>query len=151
LTTTGSFDFEVFTYQTEASWSRFVTEYNSLASLYILTMTSIKLSILFLYRRTFTLHDAWFRWCWWTLLTLVILWTVTCSLLLALVVAGKTQAYEFPRLAIAATGVINTFLDVLFLILLGLMIARMKLQKNQKVALVIIFGMGGLYVTFSSL
>jgi hypothetical protein len=72
-------------------------------------------------------------------------------LLLALVVAGKTQAYEFPRLAIAATGVINTFLDVLFLILLGLMIARMKLQKNQKVALVIIFGMGGLYVTFSSL
>jgi hypothetical protein len=71
------------------------------------------------------------------------LWTATCTLLLALYEADKVSSnYEFPRLTISTMGAINTFSDVLFMILLGLglMIARMKLQKNQKMALLTIFG-----------
>jgi hypothetical protein len=113
-------------------------------------MTSIKLSILFLYRRTFTRRETWFLWCWWILLALVLLWTATCTIMLAVWMAGKISNHEFPRLAISTVAMINTVSDILYLILLGLMIARMKLQKNQKLALVTVFGVGAWSVTLTS-
>lgn len=113
-------------------------------------MASIKLSILFLYRRTFTMLETWFRWCWWILVNLVMLWTATCIILLALQAVGKMPENSFARLGISTTGIINAFSDILVLMLPVVMISRMKLQKKQKIALISIFGIGGMYVTSTS-
>jgi hypothetical protein len=124
---------------------RFVrAAYNSLAILYIFSMTFIKLSILFLFRRTFTMFYAWFRWAWWILLSIILSWTTTCIILVALQGAGKMPKSGFSRLGISTTGVINALSDILLLVPPAVMISRMKLQRKQKVALISIFGIGGM-------
>lgn len=117
--------------------------YSSLAILYISAITFIKLSILFLYRRTFTMFETWFRCAWWILLNLILLWTSTCIILLALQGAGKMPKSGFSRLGISTTGIINAFTDLLLLVLPSIMITKLKLQKKQKIALILIFGIGG--------
>jgi hypothetical protein len=72
--------------------------------LYILSVTFIKLSILFFYRRTFTLLETWFRWAWRAVLALVLLWTTTCILLLVLQKVGLVRKTEYSRLGISITG-----------------------------------------------
>jgi hypothetical protein len=147
LTAFGALDSNYASFESDEDQHFVWATYNSLAILYIFAMASIKLSILFLYRRTFTMLETWFRWCWWILVNLVMLWTATCIILLALHAVGKMPENSFARLGISSTGIINAFSDILVLMLPVVMISRMKLQKKQKIALISIFGIGGMYVT----
>lgn len=126
---------------------RFVkSAYDSLAITYIFAITSVKLSILFFYRRIFTMFEKWFRWCWWLLLSLILIWTAACIVLFALQVAGNLPKIGFSRLGISTTGIINALSDILLLVLPAVMISRMKLQTKQRIALISIFSIGGMYV-----
>ncbi|KAF1848261.1 uncharacterized protein K460DRAFT_414844 [Cucurbitaria berberidis CBS 394.84] len=124
--------------------------YSSLAILYVCTITFIKLSILFLYRRTFTMFEAWFRWAWWSLMHLIILWTATCVILLALHGVGQMPKTGFSRLGVSITGIVNAFSDILLLLIPTVKIYRMKLQRKQKNALISIFGIGGIAAIIST-
>jgi cytochrome bd-type quinol oxidase subunit 2 len=146
LTAFGAFDLDDISTENQGG-KRFVyTTTLSVAFLYVLAMTFIKLSILFLYRRTFTMLEAWFRWCWRMLLILVMLWTAACIILLALQETGRTPKNGFMRLGISVTGMVNGFSDMLLMIIPAVMVSRLKLQKKQKIALISIFGLGGMCV-----
>lgn len=97
------------------------------------------------------MFEPWFRWAWWILLHLVLLWTITCVVLLALQGIGEMPSNGFSRLGISITGVVNAFSDILLMLLPAIMISRMKLQKKQKIALISIFAIGGMYASVSSL
>lgn len=147
LTAFGALDLSHLATQAEKERHIIKAAYGSLAVLYVAAITFIKLSILFLYRRTFTMFEAWFRWAWWILLHLVLLWTITCVILLALEGVGGMPSNGFSRLGISITGIVNAFSDILLMLMPAIMISRMKLQKKQKIALISIFAIGGVYVS----
>lgn len=93
------------------------------------------------------MFETWFRWAWWTILPLVVLWTLTAIILLALQGVGQMPMTAFSRLGISITGFVNAFSDILLLLMPAIMISRMTLQKKQKIALISIFGIGGMYAT----
>jgi hypothetical protein len=115
-----------------------------LAALYIFDITLIKCSILFMYRRTFTMITAWFRNAWWGILTLTLLWTITCIVLLALQGTNNLPKHGFSRLGISITGLVNALTDWLILGLPLYVVFQMKLQKKQRLALVSIFMVGSM-------
>jgi hypothetical protein len=92
---------------------------------------------------------TWFRYAWWASLVLVFLWTATCIILLALEGADKMPKGGFSRLGISITGIVNALTDFLILGLPAFMISRMKLQQKQKIALISIFLIGGMYAALS--
>ncbi|KAF2028742.1 hypothetical protein EK21DRAFT_113597 [Setomelanomma holmii] len=144
LTAFGTLDLTDVSVQSDSE-RRFVkSAYDSLAIMYILAVTFVKLSILLFYRRTFTMFEQWFRWCWWLLLGLILLWTAACIVLFALQVAGNLPKIGFSRLGISTTGVINALSDVLLIVLPAVMVSRLRMQKKQKIALISIFGIGGI-------
>jgi hypothetical protein len=73
-----------------------------------------------------------------------VLWTGTCVILLALQETGTVPHDGFGRLGISTTGIINGFSDLLLVILPAARISSMKMKKKQKIALISIFGIGGL-------
>ncbi|KAF2195522.1 hypothetical protein K469DRAFT_681829 [Zopfia rhizophila CBS 207.26] len=117
---------------------------NGLAVLYVLSISFIKTSILFLYRRTFTMLTTWFRIAWWFTMTLVMLWTITCFILLGLQATGTLPKGGFSRLGISITGAFNAISDLMILGLPVVMIGRMKLPRKQKIGLIGIFLVGGI-------
>lgn len=144
LTASGALDLDEVSRQTDQEKRFTRSAYNSLAVLYVFSITFIKLSILFMYRRIFTMLTRWFRYSWWAILTLTILWTITCVVLLALQASGKLPKSGFSRLGISITGVVNAFTDILLLGLPAAMISRMRLAARLKVALISIFLIGGI-------
>jgi hypothetical protein len=115
----------------------------ALAVLYVLSVTSIKLSILFFYRRTFTMHEMWFKLAWWATMNLIVLWAVTCITLIALQNTGTLPKAGFARIGISATGIVNGFSDIILMVLPAVMISNMRLPKKQKIAIMGIFMIGG--------
>jgi hypothetical protein len=146
LATTGALNLDNLFAQSDEQWHLLCAAYNSVVLLHIFAMASIKLSILLFYKRTSDMLETWFRWCWWILLSVVLLWTAACVILLALHIVGKMPETGFPRLGASITGMINTLSDILFLILSAVIITRMKLSTDQKIALVTILGIGGMSV-----
>jgi cytochrome bd-type quinol oxidase subunit 2 len=147
LTTSGALNLEKVTKQSEQERHFTRSAYNSLAVLYVFSITFVKLSIIFMYRRTFTMLTTWFRYAWYFTFTLTLLWTATCITLLALQTSGNLPKSGFSRLGISITGVVNAFTDVLILGLPALMVSRMRLARKQKVALMSIFLIGGMLVS----
>jgi cytochrome bd-type quinol oxidase subunit 2 len=146
LTAFGAFDLDRVNSEGHEGRQFVYTTTLGIAVLYILAITFIKLSILSFYRRTFTIRETWFRWCWALLLVLVLLWTSTCIILLALQETGTMPGGGFMRLGISTTGMVNGFSDLFLMILPTVMVSRLKLQNKQKIALISIFGIGGMYV-----
>lgn len=112
--------------------------------LYVCSITFIKLSILFFYRRTFTLLERWFQLAWWATLVLVMLWAITCIVLIALQDTGALPKTSFSRLGISTTGLVNGLSDIILMILPAIMISRMHLHRKQKTAIIGIFMIGGM-------
>jgi hypothetical protein len=146
LTGSGALNLEEVTKQNEQERQFTRSAYNSLAVLYIFSITFIKLSIIFMYRRTFTMLTTWFRCAWYFTLALTLLWTTACITLLALQASGNLPKIGFSRLGISITGLINAFTDILILGIPAVIISRMKLASKQKVALLSIFFIGGMSV-----
>jgi hypothetical protein len=80
-------------------------------------------------------------------MSIVVLWTGTCIVLLGLQETGSVPRDEFGRLVISTTGIINAFSDSLLVVLPAVRISSMKIQKKQKIAVISIFGIGSLYVS----
>ncbi|KAF2108667.1 hypothetical protein BDV96DRAFT_652606 [Lophiotrema nucula] len=144
LTASGALNLDDVSHGTEDEKHFVRSAYNSLAVLYVFSITFIKCSILFFFRRTFTMLISWFRYAWWSIFTLVLLWTATCIILLALQGADKLPKGGFSRLGISITGIVNAVTDFFILGLPIFMISRMKLQRKQKLALISIFMLGGI-------
>jgi hypothetical protein len=115
----------------------------ALAVLYVFSVTFIKLSMLFFYRRTFTMHEMWFKLAWWATMNLVLLWAATCITLIALQNTGTLPKAGFSRIGISTTGIVNGFSDVILMVLPAVMISKMRLPKKQKIAIMGIFMIGG--------
>jgi hypothetical protein len=115
----------------------------ALAVLYVFSVTFIKLSILFFYRRTFTMHEVWFKLAWWATMNLIFLWAATCITLIALQNTGTLPKAGFSRIGISTTGIVNGLSDVILMILPAVMISKMRLPKKQKIAIMGIFMIGG--------
>jgi cytochrome bd-type quinol oxidase subunit 2 len=147
LTASGALNLERVSQQNEQEKHFTRSASTSLAVLYVFSITFIKLSIIFMYKRTFTMLKTWFRYAWYFTFTLILLWTATCITLLGLQASGKLPKSGFFRLAMSITGVVNGFTDVLILGLPAVMVSRMKLARKQKVALISIFLIGGMYVS----
>ncbi|OAK94744.1 hypothetical protein IQ06DRAFT_81410 [Phaeosphaeriaceae sp. SRC1lsM3a] len=116
----------------------------SFAVIYIVAITLVKLSILFLYHRTFTVREKWFRYCWWILMAFTILWTLACLILLALQETGELPRYAFGRIVVPTTGIFNAFSDMLLMLLPIVMVSRLKMRRKQKIALISIFCISGI-------
>jgi cytochrome bd-type quinol oxidase subunit 2 len=151
LTAFGAFDLDRVQAEDQGGRHFVYTTTLAIAILYILAITFIKLSILSFYRRTFTIRETWFRWCWALLLVLVMLWTLACILLLALQETGNMPHNGFMRLGISTTGLVNGFSDIFLMILPAVMVSRLKLQKRQKIAMISIFGIAGMYVSITQI
>ena len=116
----------------------------ALAVLYVLSVTFIKLSILFFYRRTFTMFETWFRWSWWATLNLIFFWAATCITLIAMQNTGTLPRAGFSRLGISITGIVNGFSDIILMVLPAVMFSKMRIPQKQKVAIMGIFMIGGM-------
>jgi hypothetical protein len=87
---------------------------------------------------------TWLRNTWWAVLTLTLLWTTACILLLALQGTNNLPKLGFSRLGISITGLFNALTDWLILALPLYVVTQMKLQRKQKIALVSIFMVGSM-------
>ncbi|KAF2012234.1 hypothetical protein BU24DRAFT_272779 [Aaosphaeria arxii CBS 175.79] len=144
LTASGALDLEDISVQSQSEKDFTMPVYDALALLYVFSITFIKASILFLYRRTFTMLTAWFRWAWWAIFALVLMWTSTCIILLALQRTNRLPKGGFSRLGISVTAIVNAFTDFLVLGLPAVRITKMSLRRRQKIALISIFMIGGI-------
>ena len=115
---------------------------NALAALYVVTLTLVKLSILFLYKRLFSILEVWFRKTWWIMFFLTLMWAIACFVLIALQGVKNMSKLGFSRLGIGITGLANAFSDLLLLLMPIVMIFKMKFQLKQKIAMMSVFGIG---------
>ncbi|KAJ4991580.1 integral membrane protein [Stagonosporopsis vannaccii] len=143
LTAFGALDLQDVSQQSTKEQKFVINTTLSFAVLYIIAITLVKLSILFLYHRTFTLRQKWFRYCWWMLMTLTILWTLAGLILLVLQEIGTFPRYDFGRIAVPTTGIFNALSDILLMLLPVVMVSRLKMRRKQKIALVSIFCISG--------
>lgn len=78
------------------------------------------------------------------MISFTILWTLACLILLALQETGQLPKYDFGRIAVPTTGIINALSDMLLMLLPVVMVSRLKMRRNQKIALVSIFCISGM-------
>lgn len=78
--------------------------------------------------------------------SIIVLWTAACIVLIALQDMGTVHRVGFSKLWVSITGIVNAVSDVALLVLPTVVVSRMKLPRRQKVALISIFGLGGVYI-----
>ncbi|KAF2820878.1 hypothetical protein CC86DRAFT_427812 [Ophiobolus disseminans] len=121
------------------------------AALYIVTITTAKLSIIFLFRRIFHVYTGWFRAFWWYNLLIVFPgWTLT-TLGLMIYLQLDSFAYGKPANAygIAAAATVNAISDITVLILPISGVAKLHLPRNQKIGIIGLFSLGFLTTAVS--
>jgi hypothetical protein len=113
--------------------------------MYTFSIIIIKLSVLFMYRRIFTLNEKWFRLAWWANFILIFpCYTVSSITLTAYQVANaqKFGANNISKYASYALGSVNAISDVLVLVLPVAMVVRLVLRPREKAAIIGIFMLG---------
>ena len=122
---------------------------------YFVSMFFIKLSLLFLYRRSVGSNRI-LRITWWSTLGLVVLYSVPCSLILLLGCRpidalwdvrrlGDAKCFN-PTITLIIQGGFNAFTDLMILVLALMIIRTLRLTKQQRVVLTILFVIGSLFV-----
>ncbi|KAF2830933.1 hypothetical protein CC86DRAFT_453213 [Ophiobolus disseminans] len=122
-----------------------------LCGLYIVTITTAKLSIIFLFRRIFHVYTGWFRAFWWYNLLIVFpAWTLT-TLGLMIYLQLDSFAYGNPANAygIAAAATVNAISDITVLINPISGIAKLHLPRAQKIGIIGLFSLGFLTTAVS--
>lgn len=111
---------------------------------YILTILFSKLSVLFLFRRIFTMFNTKFRVAWWiNLLFLVPCWSVTSFTLLGITVVRKDlRNSDISSIGTPTIAVFNALSDIMVLLLPIWSVLKLRLPKKQKIALCGVFGVG---------
>ncbi|KAF2688529.1 hypothetical protein K458DRAFT_330926 [Lentithecium fluviatile CBS 122367] len=124
----------------------------SFGILYTLAIIIVKISVLFLYRRIFTMNERWFRIGWWAnFIILMPCYTVFTFTLTGLQVTRGLQFghNDISRYAALVSGSINAVSDLLVLILPVGMVLRLMLPNREKAALLGIFSLGILATSIS--
>ncbi|KAL1597931.1 hypothetical protein SLS60_008419 [Paraconiothyrium brasiliense] len=114
------------------------------AFLYIVTITSAKISILCLFRRTFYLRTGWFTGFWWiNFLLLLPCWAVA-TLCILIYVQIDEFAYTKPINAYGtvACALVNAISDVMVLILPIREVLNMQLPRHKRYAIAGLFSLG---------
>ena len=121
---------------------------------FVLCITSTKLSILYFYTRIFSVRS--FKRFAWSLMVLCVLWAVICLFIVIfqcspikaewefiLVLLGKAKCLPITRL-IFSFEIVNVLLDVFILCLPIYMIQKLQLPTRKKIIVGSIFLLGGL-------
>ncbi|PSN63323.1 hypothetical protein BS50DRAFT_679618 [Corynespora cassiicola Philippines] len=108
---------------------------------YILAILFSKLSVLFLFRRIFTMFNNTFRIAWWVnLLFLVPCWTVPVFTLLGISVARQDlRQSDISTIGTPTVAALNALSDIMVLLLPIWSISKLRLPTQQKVALCGVF------------
>ena len=111
---------------------------------YILTILFSKLSVLFLFRRIFTMFNSNFRIAWWiNLLFLFPCWTVPCFTLLGITVARKDlRNSDISSIGTPTIACFNALSDLMVLLLPLWSVSKLRLPRQQKIALCGVFAVG---------
>jgi hypothetical protein len=111
------------------------------AFLYVVTITSAKLSILFLFRRIFYIHTGWFTIFWWFNFLVILPCWAGATLCILIYVQIDQFAYAKPLNAygIFACGLVNGISDTMVLILPIRGVLKLQLPQAQR------FGIAGLF------
>lgn len=126
------------------------------------TFTSIKLSILFFYRRLFLVHQKWLRIAWWANVIYVILWLIGATGFYLFQcwpvqwyymqyyqkfdrpppypIHGQCNATSTAHVAIPI--IFGLFSDVMVLTLPVVTIVRLHMSKRSKIGLALVFCVG---------
>ena len=117
---------------------------------YILTILLAKLSVLFLFRRIFTMFNSLFRIAWWAnLIFLFPCWTVAVFTLLGISVARQDlRQADISTIGTPTVAAFNGFSDIMVLILPIWSISKLRLPRQQKIALCGIFAVAMMWVEF---
>jgi|TARA_R110002003_G_scaffold40_10_gene2716 hypothetical protein len=116
-----------------------------LGVLYTLAIIAVKISVLFLYRRIFTVNVRWFQIGWWAnFILLMPCYTVFTFTLLGLQVTNNLQfgKNNLSRYGSQVSGSINAFSDLSVLILPVGMVSTLLLPRREKAAILGIFSLG---------
>ena len=108
--------------------------------LYLCTMASIKLSILFLYLRLFGV-SKWFRITAYGAIAMIALWFIAC-LIVAILSSQPLDSIIVPKWSAVGSGVSNVATDLVVWCLPLYMVWRLKANRQTKIKLVFLFGLG---------
>jgi hypothetical protein len=118
----------------------------ALGILYSLAILTVKLSVLFLYRRIFTINSSWFRFGWWAnFLYLMPCFTIVTFTLLGLQLNPHTTAFKNNKLTTIGSplvGGLNALSDLTVWCLPVTVVARLQLRRREKLAVIGLFSLG---------
>jgi hypothetical protein len=118
----------------------------ALGMFYIFSILTIKLSVLFLYRRIFTMNSRWFRIGWWmNFLFLFPGWTVVVFTLTGLQLtptSGPLNTAGLSKIGSPIGRSLNALSDLMVLCLPVGMMLGLQLPKREKYAVIALFGIG---------
>ncbi|TGO61970.1 hypothetical protein BCON_0023g00280 [Botryotinia convoluta] len=109
----------------------------ALGILYSITILAVKVSVLFMYRRIFTMNNKWFRVGWWfNLLFLFPGWTVAAYTLLGIQVSkGSLGDNKLSTIGSPLVGALNSLSDLMVLALPIGMVMQLKLPRQERIAI----------------
>lgn len=115
--------------------------------LYTFAIILVKVSVLLLYRRIFTLQEKWFQIAWWAnLIVLVPCYFVTALTLTCLQVtmddSKKWGPNNLSRYGSLVLGSVNAASDIAVLVLPVTMVYRLMMPSRERLAIVGIFTLG---------
>ena len=118
----------------------------ALGTFYTISIVVIKMSLLFLYRRVFTMNHTWFRVCWWGIF--IFLFPIWTTWAFAQLGVQSSDPYSDKKalndISTPILGFCNALTDILLLILPIRSTLRLNLPLKQKIALMAIFVLGSL-------
>ncbi|EPE31713.1 hypothetical protein GLAREA_12469 [Glarea lozoyensis ATCC 20868] len=118
----------------------------ALGILYAVSLLFTKISVLFLYRRIFTMNTRWFRNVWWfNLLFLFPGWTVLAFTLLGLQVTPQGSKLLTSKLSIIGSplvGGLNSVSDLLVLSMPVRMVIKLKMPLRERLGILLLLCMG---------
>ncbi|KAF2198553.1 hypothetical protein GQ43DRAFT_443243 [Delitschia confertaspora ATCC 74209] len=125
----------------------------ALGILYSLAILSIKISVLFMYRRIFTLNSRTFRIGWWAnLLFLIPCWTVLVFTFLGMQVSPRRTSFGYDKLSKVGSplvGALNALSDLTVLLLPIGIVWKLTLPRREKAAVMGLFSLGMLGTAIS--
>lgn len=113
----------------------------------ILAIITIKLSVLFLLRRIFTMNTQWFRIAWWAnVLFLFPCYAVIAFTFLGLQLEPQHQSLRtnniLGRVSTSLIGGLNAFSDLTVLAMPILMVSKLMLPARERIGIVALFSLG---------
>lgn len=120
---------------------------SSVGITYTVSVVASKISFLLLLRRIFGMRVVWFKWAWYiTFAVLFPIWTTVAFTFAGLSFAKAMSLAVTLKYAIPSVTFINTFSDLLILVLPIGMTRSLQLSWQQRLSVMFMFMLGSAYV-----